>query len=89
MGSYTDTKGLWCRLAGYKARGYLKLNNVKRAGSVVQMVEHLPSKHAARSSTPSNAKKNDIRNVCRRNTHLPVCLLTLFHTNVGSKMEHP
>jgi hypothetical protein len=40
-----------------------KINNAKRTGWVAQVVEHLPSKHKALSSTPSTTKKKKRRRV--------------------------
>jgi hypothetical protein len=50
--------GLWSRLAQAKnVTPYLKNNSkAKRAGVVIQMVEHLPGKCEALSSTPSTIK---------------------------------
>jgi hypothetical protein len=45
---------------GHKMRSYHK-NNQKRAGKVTQVVEHLPSKCEALSSTPSTSKKTQVR----------------------------
>jgi hypothetical protein len=38
-------------------RPYLKNNQHKRAGTVVQVIECLPSKHEALRSNPSTAKE--------------------------------
>jgi hypothetical protein len=46
-----------CRLNQHKARPYLKITNVKRAGRVSQVVEHLLSKYNALNSIPSTTKK--------------------------------
>jgi hypothetical protein len=41
----------------YETRTRKKKNTKKRAGRVTQVVEHLPSKSEALSSSPSTAKK--------------------------------
>jgi hypothetical protein len=45
---------------GYKARPSQKQPMQKKAGGVAQVIEHLPSKYEALSSTSSTAKKNAI-----------------------------
>jgi hypothetical protein len=52
---------------GIKVRLYLKNNYKKRAGSMTQVIEHLPSKHKALSSNPStekNKQQQETRSQC-------------------------
>jgi hypothetical protein len=50
---------LWSRAAWAKKQNLIfKVARVKRAGSVDQAVEHLPSKYEALSSNPNTANKN-------------------------------
>jgi hypothetical protein len=44
-----------------KARSYVKITRVKRAGGMVQVVVYLPSKHEALSSNPCTTKKRKKR----------------------------
>jgi hypothetical protein len=44
--------------SGYKGRPILKVSKAKRAGGVVQVIEHMPTSTRALSSIPGTAKKN-------------------------------
>jgi hypothetical protein len=49
----------WSSPPMYKARPYLKIINRERSGSMVQMVELLPSKYKALSSTSRTTNNNN------------------------------
>jgi hypothetical protein len=50
---------LWIEhvLSKYKSLGLIPVIKKKKAGSMAQVVEHLPSKHKALSSKPQKEKK--------------------------------
>jgi hypothetical protein len=67
---------------GIKQEPISEITKAKRAGGVIQMVEHLPSKCRALHSTPRPEKQNEFQHNFRtyKKEHLTVPLKSLKNT---------